>query len=168
MTRYDLIDFSFDTDLDPLRDHFRRCFQESYGSLLSKTSMAHLLEGLRSDDIGGLLPPPDAEMVLACVEGEIVGSAIWARRGGRVYLWGFYVRRSQQRQKIGSSLMAEALSRHPAPAIFELTVLRASQDAVSFYQRFGFLAVSETEYELAPAAMVEAVTMTRQPRELTI
>ena len=83
MTRYDLIDFSFDTDLEPLRDHFRRCFQESYGSLLSKTSMAHLLEGLRSDDIGGLLPPPDAERVLACVEGEIVGSAIWARRGGQ-------------------------------------------------------------------------------------
>lgn len=139
---------SYGADLAPIREHFEVCFSESYAEDLDPAALKSLLDSLKSNDVGGLLPSRDEKRLVVLDDKKIIGSAIWATRSNITYIWGGYVRRDYQRKGVGSAMMLEILDHKPAATVFELSVMQSSQDAVAFYLSKGFSVVSEGVYEL--------------------
>ena len=155
-----------EADFGPIRDHFRKCFRESYSDFLEDPALQYLLNGLDSEDLGGLVPVADENVILVHCESEIVGSVVWVKRSNIVYIWGLYVCRMHQRKKLGTYLIKDIIRQQKTSVALELTVLRVSLDAVSFYQNVGFSPVSETKVQLAPQQDFSAILMKAQSNEI--
>ncbi|MEE4295351.1 MAG: GNAT family N-acetyltransferase [Wenzhouxiangella sp.] len=107
-----------------------------------------------------------AEAVLAEVEGEPVGFALFFRNFstflGRpgLYLEDLYVRESHRGQGIGRALLAHlaALARKRGYGRMEWSVLDWNQPAIDFYESLGAKAMSEwTVYRLSDSGQVPDV-----------
>ena len=105
---------------------------------------------------------PDAEVLLACVEEQAVGLAVffhnystwWGRRG--VYLEDLFVRPEMRGKGIGKALLKTLakIARERDCARLEWAVLDWNQPAIDFYRSLGALPLDEwTTYRLNRAAI---------------
>lgn len=155
-----------DADLPALRDHFRQCFEQSYATLLDDAPLRHLLTSLATQDVGGLVPSADETVVIGYDDTAIIGSAVWARRSGIIYLWGVYIAQPYQRQGLGTKFLRRILRQQATPADLELTVLQASAPAVAFYKGVGFRVQSETKFPLTPRHEFPVFVMTAHSADI--
>jgi GNAT superfamily N-acetyltransferase len=125
--------------------------------------LAHLVvateDSLRETVFG---PRPQAEVLLAEVDGEIVGQALFFTnystflgRGG-IYLEDLYVRPHVRKRGVGTALFAELARIGVARGIHRLewAVLDWNQPSIDFYKSLGAQALDEwTVYRLGPEAI---------------
>lgn len=163
--------FSYRTQshhLAQVRQHFFTCFKQSYTSMLSPEALQDLLDRLKSKDIGGLLPQADEHLLTYANDTRVSASAIWAVRSGTIYLWGVYVNNAMQRRGIATAMLAEIISATPYAKHIELSVLKDSADAVTFYDAMGFRILSETHYDLVPGHAKAAFIMRAKRADLAV
>ncbi|MEP5731384.1 MAG: GNAT family N-acetyltransferase [Sulfitobacter sp.] len=153
-------------NLSALRQHFTSCFKETYADRLTSEELCGLIAGLNTPDLGGLLPGKDERIVTRGNHGDVSGCAIWALRAGTAYIWGFYVRKAEQRRGVGRSLLMGVLAVLPPQSRVKVQVLKDSPSAVAFYRHFGFEIEGEALHELAPGRHDVALHMVGMASDL--
>jgi ribosomal protein S18 acetylase RimI-like enzyme len=137
----------------------RESWSETYTRELGGDVAATMVASLASNDLGGLVPDKDEQVLIATQDDQIVGSVISAARHGVIYLWGCYVLQRFQRQGIGRKLLLNSVSTYDPNDKMQLTVLQSSEGAVQFYKSMGFKTISEEPFELLPGLVVPSLTM---------
>lgn len=143
-----------------LRPLLQKCWAQTYTSELGEQTTARLIETLKSDDVGGLVPITDETAYIATQDDHILGCAVSAARHGIIYIWGCYILPDFQRKGIGKSLLKQSVSAHDRRDMVQLTVLTSSAGAIQFYQALGFRTQSEQGFELFPGYPLRSMTMT--------
>lgn len=142
-----------------LRPLLQNCWKQTYEGELGEQITAKLLETLKSDNIGGLVPATDETVHIARQGDHILGCAVSAARHGVTYIWGCYVLPDFQRKGIGRRLLRRSITVHDRANSVQLIVLKSSISAIKFYQTLGFKIRSEDEFELLPGHQVPSMTM---------
>jgi ribosomal protein S18 acetylase RimI-like enzyme len=113
------------------------------------TSEAHLLGGQRTDEseIAGLIAREDSLVLVAEMDGRLVGCCHLERRPGDVaYLGLLAVQPSQQGSGIGRTVVdeAERIAAAWGGTQLEMTVIRQREDLIAWYRRLGYEETGES------------------------
>lgn len=153
---------------EELRRFLAQSWMETYPEQLGREVAEAMVAALASEDLDGGLRGEDRRILVLRREGEIVGSCVFAHyparlgRQGRpvaahVWFWYLYLRRSAQRQGLGRRMLREIFRSHPEVRILRAVALKASLEALRFYEALGFAALAEVETETAPGLKAPAL-----------
>jgi ribosomal protein S18 acetylase RimI-like enzyme len=112
------------------------------------TTEADLLDGRRTDETGiaAVVAAPEATLLLAELDGRVVGCCELRRVGELGYFGTFAVDPAAQGGGVGRRLLthadAEAVRRWGSTAL-EMTVIAQRADLLAWYERLGFVATGE-------------------------
>ncbi|CAN7151125.1 GNAT family N-acetyltransferase [Pararhizobium sp. LjRoot238] len=146
------------TDTGNLVELWRQTWIATYTESLGADALEAMLSNLDAHGASALLPDNGEQGYCAVVDDEIVGSAIFADRGGTAYLWGMYVSPLHQRGGVGT-LLLEAVSSASNSDRLEIRVLSAIEPALSFYTKQGFKITGQEETEIMPAIHANSLIM---------
>jgi len=99
---------------------------ETYTKELGKEATMAMVASLVSDDLGGLVPNRDEQVLVAYQDQDIIGGVISAARHGVTYVWGCYVLERFQRQGIGKQLLQNSVFAHDKNNNVQITVLKST------------------------------------------
>jgi ribosomal protein S18 acetylase RimI-like enzyme len=100
------------------------------------------------ETVEDLLTAFDTHLVLvACVEGKVVGSIRGTVTEGTCHVGRLSIHPDFQKRGIGAALLAEIEHRHPAVERFELFTGARSEGNIRLYQRAGYCPVKTVEIE---------------------
>ncbi len=125
-------------DADGLLALWRETWTATYREALGPDGLAAMLADLDREGLSGMIAPGDARACCAVSQDRIVGSVVFAERGGVAYLWGLYVRPDHQRSGLGRRLLLWAAARVEKAETLEIRVLATSAGALGFYRKEGF------------------------------
>jgi ribosomal protein S18 acetylase RimI-like enzyme len=145
---------------------YRAAWTATYGPVISSAGLATILADLDSKGVTGLIPGRDEVAYVACDGPQVVGSAVFAERGGQAYLWAMYILPEYQRRGLGTALIRYGAARLNADSTVVAGVLKTSASALRFYAKLGFHPKGEYEFELAPGEPIPSVEMRASAREL--
>ncbi|MEF2072256.1 GNAT family N-acetyltransferase [Consotaella aegiceratis] len=148
-------------DGSALVDLWRQTWIATYEGQLGRPATDKMLAQLRDQGCSAMISGNDETALCAVCDGMIVGSAIFAERGGTAYLWGMYVHPAFQRQGIGESLLA-AVSAACSGRRLEVQVLKTSLAALLFYRKAGFSDLGEVEADIMLSVKAQVVVMGRR------
>jgi ribosomal protein S18 acetylase RimI-like enzyme len=132
------------------------------------TGESHLIAGprTRTEDIEELLHDPDAAMLVAWEEGEMMGCVYLKRQDGNLYLGMLSVWPAKQGAGVGKYLMKAAeeyASLHQCRKI-RITVISVREELIAWYERHGFRRTGEAE----PFHAGDRFGTQKQPLELAV
>lgn len=104
-----------------------------------------------------MLSGDDVRAVLAYLNGEIIGSAVFKEVGAITYVWGMYVIPLYQRQNIGHGLIRLLVKNIKFSTQINVYVLETSTSAIRFYGKIGFSETSRESIQLSPGLIVNSV-----------
>jgi ribosomal protein S18 acetylase RimI-like enzyme len=106
-------------------------------------------------DNAAALPDPvnrmcghDGRMIVADINGEIVGCAGYRPTRQVSYVTAMYIRPDRQRQGLGSDMLAKILRRLPVDRNVVVYAKASSTWAVAFYEKQGFKRFEQVELDL--------------------
>jgi ribosomal protein S18 acetylase RimI-like enzyme len=146
-------------DLVPLRHHLQSSWRDTYEPIFGAAVAREMAEPLSSATLADLVPQEDETALIARINGAIVGCAVIAERCDIAYIWGVYVATYWHRKDVGKALMRHATTLVSTATIVQVTVLSASEPAVSFYRALGFSVDEIARYDLTPSCSAEACVM---------
>lgn len=136
---------------DRFVDFYVQCFETEYRALFDAEAFATIMVSVRSEQVDQILfGADDAKVAVAYLEGEIVGTVVYAERNARVYLWGLYAAPQFLRKNIGSQLMLFACRDVQEHSVLEIQVLQDSKIALQFYEKLGFAKYNSSIEEVFP------------------
>jgi ribosomal protein S18 acetylase RimI-like enzyme len=144
------------SDLSAVRIHFARCWQETYVEQIGEKNVAIMIDGLQTEDIGGIYSAGGELFYVAEIDSEIVGTCAGISRHGVAYVWGCYVRNDHQRMGIATTLLREMVTHLDDVRVVEVTVLDSSEPARKFYRSLGFAETNASEFEMVPGIVMNA------------
>ncbi len=145
-------------DTGALIELWRQTWIATYRETLGADALEAMLSNLDAHGASALLPDNGEQGYCAVVDDAIVGSAIFADRGGTAYLWGMYVSPLYQRGGVGT-LLLEAVSSASNSDRFEIRVLSTIEPALSFYTKQGFKIAGQEKTEIMPTIHANSLIM---------
>ena len=133
----------------------------TYASTLGAVTTLAMIAELDGSKLASVIPGEDETALVASSGGKVVATLVYAERHGVAYVWGMYVLPEYQHQGIGSALMKDAISRLGDSESIEVRVMTTSLQALSFYEKFGFTAVGEEDFELPRGTSAPVMVMAR-------
>ena len=142
-----------------------KSWQESYRGLVNDDYLNEHITLERCQTIAHSWPE---NTVVAMVDGKVVGFTCWCPcrdvdRENTGEVQALYVLEAYQRQRIGYTLMQEALRRLEQYPAVVLWVLKENKKAIRFYEKVGFC-VDGTEQTLKMGSPVTAIRMCLENR----
>lgn len=142
-----------------------KSWQETYRGLVDDDYLDHCVTLERCQIIAHKWPE---NTIVAIMDGNVVGFACWCPcrdkdRKNTGEIQAVYVLESYQKQKIGYSLMQEALERLVDYPFVILWVLKENKKAIEFYEKVGFHA-DGAEQILNMGSPVTAIRMCLENR----
>ncbi len=117
------------------------------GSKKGWTTEADLLDGIRTSEpsLQAMIARPDAVILLAVDDNEIIGCVYLEQRGPVLYLGMLTVHPEQQARGIGARLMqaAEERAQQLGCLYIQMSVLTARDSLIAYYLRKGFVDTGE-------------------------
>ena len=146
-------------DVSAVRRLLVETWHDSFDPLLGRERVTEITDRWHAEDLlARQLDSPDGSFLVAELGGQAVGHALAEAREPPLMVIGrLYVRPAFQRRGIGRQLLAALIRRHPQTSRIRLLVHADNAKGRSFYQRNGFVAVSEVLEEGLPALRMEKV-----------
>ncbi|WP_375458221.1 GNAT family N-acetyltransferase [uncultured Enterovirga sp.] len=123
-------------------------WRETYEPLIGRDRVASLHERWHAPELLArqMVAAPASFLVAEFETGQIVGHAYAsAFRPPVLFVVRLYVQREQQKQGIGSALLARLAVLHPDATTTRLFVIKGNLGALAFYRRHGFAVTGEAE-----------------------
>lgn len=114
------------------------------------TTEADLLDGQRTDpdEVATILRDTDARLLLALLDGQIVGCVLLRRESAGAYIGMFSVRPTMQAMGLGRALLSEAERRAKeefSATKARMTVIEQREELIAWYERRGYRNTMVTE-----------------------
>lgn len=134
-------------------------FYETYGSATASVHMdAYVQKHFTAESFEAELRNPDAEVFVACGEGEALGYLSmhfqnplnYSGHGKWMEVARLYVRRAYHGKKLGAALLSRCIetARENKFDHLWLAVWEKNEAAISFYRKFGFTILGTTTFDL--------------------
>lgn len=131
-------------DIADVQDMLRDSFHAAHDHLIGEAAANRILLEYDSEDAFSRYFGHDhVSILVADLQGQIVGLAIGGLSGARNFIAMLYVHTDFQGRGIGRTMLLDLIHAHPAPVV-ELEIVAGNRAAQRFYQSFGFDFTNET------------------------
>jgi ribosomal protein S18 acetylase RimI-like enzyme len=133
-------------DLERTLRHLEATATATYSENFARESNREVRQ---SSDPATQLGGPGAKMIIADLDGEIVGSVTYkaGEDDDASFIGSMYVSPAWQRQGLGQRLLIAALADMPRERNVVLYAMKSSHSALCFYEKNGFTPIGETDFE---------------------
>ncbi|TPW28765.1 GNAT family N-acetyltransferase [Martelella alba] len=136
--------------INEIQPFMAACWRDTYADTLGRETVERLVAKLGNGSLADDLPGIGETLVLIRDGGSIIATCIYifGENGGAV--WGLYIKRSYQRQGLGSQLLRIVAEAGEQGDTIQLLALQDSSQAINFYLRNQFVIQEQITTELVP------------------